>query len=129
VGKRGPIGKGGDVKPAAAVPPMPEGMTPAAVEFWRQQVPKLFRLGAISDVDVPQLHNMCEMWSMLVGLRAAYAGEKPGTKAAVYMAAVVGGTQKQFSAIASKFGMSCADRSRLPLQKPAAPKIDRRVRR
>jgi phage terminase small subunit len=129
VGKRGPIAKVGDVKPSAAIPAIPEGMSEDAVKFWNAQVPKLFKLGAINDVDVPQLQNLCEMWAMLVGLRAAYAKEKPGTKTAVYMASVVGGTQKQFSAIASKFGMTTGDRARLPLEKPPAPTIQRRVRR
>jgi phage terminase small subunit len=129
VGKRGPIAKQGDVRAQFTAPAMPEGMSNGAVEFWNAQIPRLVKLGAINEADVPQLVNLCESWALLAGLRAAYAKETPGTKSAIYIASVIGGTLKQFSTIASKFGMTTGDRARLPLAKPTPPSVARRVRK
>ena len=129
VGRRGPISQvPKDTDSAAVAPSMPNSLRGQAARFWRQWVPVLHQKGSISEVDVPQLVNLAETWEMLQDLRASYRKSEPGTREATYTASIVVGVLKQYTALAAKFGMTTADRARLPLEKPKGPTIDRRTR-
>jgi len=91
----------------SGMPTKPDGLDSIASEAWDDIVPKLFEQGRATSVDALQLQGLCEWWSEY---RKACDTQCDAYRRAVLKAVA----WKQFSAIATKFGMSPKDRQRMP---------------
>jgi phage terminase small subunit len=134
MGQRGPLPKlaGGTDSAAfgtvSSIPSMPRGLDDEAKRFWREVVPKLGARGVLRDVDGAMLQSMAEWWGELCRMKTAMREAVPGTREHTFLASVTQGCQKRFDFLAGRFGLSPIDRCRLPKEKAAAPKLERRIR-
>ena len=85
------------------------GLDRYARQLWDHLVPKLVQLGVATDVDGPALQALCEWWS-----ECRQARESTGHQ---YRRVIMMATAwKQFSSIASRFGLTPADWANLRIQ-------------
>ena len=95
------------------VPQMPEWLDDDGRALWDSVVSKLTAAGVSREIDSPSLAAMCRWWSLWRRLdRQLNSGEMAWKDICAASAA-----WKQFSAIASKFGLTPVDRTKLKVDK------------
>jgi P27 family predicted phage terminase small subunit len=95
----------------AGKPIMPRGMDSEAKKLWRAVVPELTAMRIAAGIDAHELQAMCEWWARYrhAAKRLAAADDSDFYRWSI----AAGMCWKNFSSIASKFGLNPADRSRL----------------
>lgn len=101
--------------------PMPRDLDGEAAELWRAVVPKLCKAGQLTALDIPALRDMCETWA---AVRDCERQLKRDGRAIVSsrgeglvkhpLTAVVKGYRESLLRYWQKFGLTVADRARLP---------------
>jgi P27 family predicted phage terminase small subunit len=111
-------------------PKKPEDLPPEASAFWEQWVPRLVELGIAKDVDAPALEQMCFWWARSKELRQVLQKISRAVLTKEYFRTQVLAAQadKSFNNIASRFGLTPADRTRLRNELPPISTVRRRVR-
>lgn len=98
-------------------PTKPDWLSPEANELWDLIVPQLS--GIATAVDAAELAALCDWWALYRIARRTLAEISDRKSRSYYDAQIlVGAAWKQFSAIASKFGLTPSDRARLQVSPP-----------
>lgn len=133
MGKRGPLGLSDAERRLRGLKPrnrpktaavtrlqMPGELDGDAAELWRRVVPPLVHAGQLTQVDVPALRDMCICWARLQECERRIAADGPvivgyrndlSRHPAVLVAR---GYRSDFARWAARFGLTIADRHRLP---------------
>jgi P27 family predicted phage terminase small subunit len=107
-------------------PAKPADLSPRASVFWELVVPQLVSAGIATAIDAPALADMCEARATLEEIRTTLKGLAI-TSTDYYrtlMSSQV--AQKTYHSLASKFGLTPADRQRIHIDTPKGPQAVRR---
>jgi len=120
--------RAGRTKPVRLI--MPADLEGAAAELWRSIVPRLSKAGAVTPADVPALADMCLCWQRLQEAEEAIQREGliiegyRGSRVKHPAASLARSYRESFQKWATRFGLSPADRQRLPAEPaPRGPSL------
>jgi len=115
---------------APGEPQKPTDLDGAAGEFWDRWVPHLVALGVAKEIDTPALEQMCFWWGRAKDLRRLLQKISKAALTKEYFRVQVLAAQadKTFNQVASRFGLTPADRARLRSELPQAPRVRARNR-
>src|SRR5580658_8604532 len=105
-----------DLQPGS--PRKPSDLSPRASVFWELVVPQLVQAKIVSEIDAIAIADMCEARATLEEIRAALKGLAI-TSTDYYrtlMSSQV--ADKKYHSLASKFGLTPADRQRIRIDTP-----------
>ncbi len=126
----GPLAE--QVRPGGT-PTIPEGLHDDAKAFWNAVVPGLVAMGVATAVDSFELGEMCKWWERYQRfgkqLDELLDDAGPSAPGAFRVLANAGNAWERFDRIASKFGLTPADRSKLRVEQPStSPAVTPRKR-
>ena len=84
-----------------------------ASEMWDRIVPDLSSSGVAAEIDWAELTCLCEWWSRYRAVTVILKQKTPEDEGYYRLQILAGAAWKNFSNIASRFGLTPADRSRL----------------
>ena len=95
------------------VPQKPSGLKEHASKLWDDLIPQLTALGVATSVDGPALGEMCQWFDRYI--RWGEALDKMGIRAKTHyrLTVQVSMASKRFQSIASRFGLTPADRTKI----------------
>ncbi len=101
---------------------MPDDLSGDAADFWLVTIPKLEVMGILDGIDVAELEALCRWWAAwrlaMDKLEAIQAGNREGNSYSAMTEAAQ--AWKAFDRIASQFGFTPTQRTRLAIEKPNA---------
>lgn len=111
-------------RPRPVAPRIPRGIPPAARRFWKENAPKLERLGILTEVDGPAFTLLVLHWTV-----AWQAGQElkngsllvPGMKGGLVknpLLQILRDNSRAFRQYAAEFGLTPSARSRLSIPEP-----------
>jgi P27 family predicted phage terminase small subunit len=106
------------VVPTRGTPLMPESLTGAARDFWREMVPKLVETGVVGEADGPALTVLCESWQRY----RMVAGRLTEFSTAEEMAELIpaaNAAAKAWESLAGRFGLTPSDRTKIRAEQGA----------
>jgi len=114
---------------AEGVAAPPRGLSRESRAFWNEIVPGLVTAGLAKACDAPQLAAMCQWYARARKWERALDREKPSSKTHSMMVQVAIAWQN-FDRVASRFGLTPSDRSKMRIafkEKPVG-KVPKRAR-
>jgi P27 family predicted phage terminase small subunit len=91
----------------------PSDMAPIASQFWDDEVPSLFTSGVAKSRDLPALRGMCEWWGKYREAMVKLETSVLTLHEINTTQNLAGSAWKNFCNMASRFGMTPADRAKL----------------
>jgi P27 family predicted phage terminase small subunit len=104
---------GDDVREPSGKPTRPDWLSDTAAALWESLVPDLEERGIATAADWPELSAMCDWWSRYRQASEALDRVDYADSKAYRLQILAGAAWKNFSSVASRFGLNPADRARL----------------
>jgi P27 family predicted phage terminase small subunit len=114
----------GDVAPPPGVPEKPSDLSEPAGWLWDQVVPGLVEMGVVGRLDTPELVEMCRWYGRYRRCAEVMDGADLSDKGSYRIVIQTSMTWQRFESIASRFGLTPIDRSKLqaPKAQPSSSK-------
>jgi phage terminase small subunit len=101
-------------------PAKPDGLDPLADAMWDRLARQL--VGVVRDRDAAVLEQMCRWWSRWQEVEEVLSTRKPGTNGYTQLLVASGICSDKFDRLASRFGLTPADRAKIRAEVVVKPR-------